>query len=105
MNSTSSHPSQNQSTTLKSCHPERSLAESEANCQTQSKDPYQSVTASGQEKNFRITIRFQDGNAIEEPHIESREAAACESPARSCRVSAANRTSLKGTAPCSRKIQ
>ncbi len=87
MNSTSYHPSQIQSTTLKSCHPERSLAESEANCQTQSKDPYQSVTASGQEKNFRITIRFQD----RELQLRNRTSKVAKrqhakAPARSCRA-------------------
>ena len=37
------------------CHPERSLARSDANRQTQPKDPYSSADSVG---NFRITVRF-----------------------------------------------
>ncbi len=43
MNSAPYQPPDHLSITLKSCHPERSLAESEANRQTQSKDPYELV--------------------------------------------------------------
>jgi hypothetical protein len=45
---------------LCACHPERSLAESEANCQTQSKDPVPAATSTGAAGNFRIVIRFFD---------------------------------------------
>lgn len=42
------------------CHPEWSLAKSEANRETQSKDPYHQDTAWGQTADSRIEIGFFD---------------------------------------------
>jgi len=53
---------------LCACHPERSLAESEANCQTQSKDPVPAATSTGAAGNFRIVIRFFDEHEAECHH-------------------------------------
>ena len=75
------------SATLNPCHPERSLAESEANRQTQSKDPCCTGVLEGTAVSFRIVIRFLDEQNTEFLSDSSREAAACESPARKCRVS------------------
>lgn len=47
-------------TTLKICHPERSLLKSEANHQTQSKDPVFTRSGVGSCENFRIAVRFFD---------------------------------------------
>ena len=69
------------------CHPERSLAASEASGQTQSKDPYNPHGGRGDARNFRIVIRFFDDNDSELPYDSSREAAKWESPARKSRVS------------------
>ena len=69
------------------CHPERNLAESEANGQTQSKDLCQLDRTLGVRENFRIAIHFYDDHGDEIHHVQSREAAECESPARKCRVS------------------
>ena len=75
------------SATLNPCHPERSLAESEANHQTQSKDPCCTGVLEGTAESFRIVIRFFDQQGTELFPGPSREAAAWESPARKCRVS------------------
>ena len=101
MNSTPYRSSTHLSVTLKTCHPERSLAESEANRQTESKDPYQCDTADAacleirgvcaesrsSASNFRIVVRFFDEHESELRSVSSCEAAAWESPARQCRVS------------------
>ncbi len=83
--------------TSKFCHPERSLAKSEATRQTQSKDPYRTSPLDAA-VNFRITVRFieEHGSGEEQaPEDEqktrysltsSRDAAEWESPARQCRV-------------------
>ena len=68
--------------TLKPCHLERSLGESEANRQTQSKDPSPAVAATGNTENFRIVIRFHDEQGIEFFSGPSREAAKECSPRR-----------------------
>ncbi|HKF05717.1 MAG TPA: hypothetical protein VKB49_25580 [Candidatus Sulfotelmatobacter sp.] len=47
------------------CRPERSLAKSEAIRQTESKDPYNLNTGSGDPGNFRIAIRFFDDHDTE----------------------------------------
>lgn len=66
---------------LSICHPERSLATSEATRQTQSKDPYHHDEA-GESGSFRVVVRFFDEcTADEAPGAEylpkpSREAAA-----------------------------
>jgi hypothetical protein len=83
---------------LKPCHPERSLAMSEATRQTQSKDPYHGNAARGTETNVRIVIRFFDEDEAELRPVSSREAAAWESPARQCRVCEGRGTSPAGTA-------
>jgi hypothetical protein len=98
MNSTSHHPSPHPSTTLKPCHPERSLAESKANRQTESKDPYYPDTSRSTDANFRIVVRFFDEHEPEHHPAVSREAAAWESPARQCRVREGRGTSPAGTA-------
>jgi hypothetical protein len=68
------------------CHPERSLAVSEANRQKQSKDLVfaEGISSAG---SFRIAVRFLDEQGIEFFPSPSRGAAAWESPARKCRVS------------------
>jgi hypothetical protein len=70
------------SNTLTPCHPERSLAESAANRQTQSKDPCCTRTLEGNAVNFRIVIRFHDEQGIEFFPGPSREAAKECSPRR-----------------------
>ena len=42
------------------CHRERILAESEASCQTQSKDLVAGATSTGDAGNFRVVTRFFD---------------------------------------------
>ena len=68
----------NRNTTL-ACHPERSLATSEAIHQTKSKDPYQLGTTLGDATNFRVVIGFFDNHETRYLPISSREAAASES--------------------------
>jgi hypothetical protein len=74
---------------LKPCHPERSLAKSEAIRQTKSKDPYQVGTTLGDATNFRVAIGFFDNHKTRYLPISSREVAASESRARKCRVRSA----------------
>ena len=62
------------STDPKLCHPERSLVESEANRQTQSKDLVHAGIATGTARDFRIVIRFFDEHGGELRHLPSREA-------------------------------
>ena len=69
------------------CHPERSLAKSEAIRQTESKDPYRFGITLGDVRNFRVVIPIVDEPETQHRPISSREAAGCESPARKCRVS------------------
>jgi len=76
-------------TTLAICHPEWSLAKSEASRQEESKDPYQLGTTLGDATNFRVVIAIVDKHETQHPRIASREAAASESPARKCRVRSA----------------
>ncbi len=84
---------------LKPCHPERSLAMSEANRQAESKDPYRGDTTRGDEGNFRIVIHFFDEHETEQLHVSSREAAPGENPAPQCRMGEGRGTSPAGTAP------
>jgi hypothetical protein len=86
MNSASSQPSSYLTITLKPCHPERSLAKSEANRPTESKDPVRPDSCTCHARNFRIVIRFFDGDEAEHLPVSSREVAAWENPAR-CRKS------------------
>ncbi|HEY6372736.1 MAG TPA: hypothetical protein VIX37_19315 [Candidatus Sulfotelmatobacter sp.] len=81
------------------CHPERSLAESGAKRQTQSKDLAPSGAGTATEVNFHIVIRFFDEHEAEHRPVSSREAAAWESPARQCRGCALDGTSPDGTPP------
>ena len=67
---------------LNPCHPERSLAKSEANRQTQSKDPVFACSVIGEARSFRIAVRFFDEQGAEVPHEPSREAAKECSPRR-----------------------
>jgi len=60
---------------------------SEANHQTESKDPVPAGSATSDVRSFRIVIRFFDENDAECVSGASREAAARVSPARRCRVS------------------
>jgi len=64
------------------CHPERSLAESEANRQTRSKDPIPAENATDNAGNFRIVIRFHDERGTELFPGPSREVAKECSPRR-----------------------
>jgi len=61
------------------CHPERSLAVSKANRQTESKDPVAAESATGTSGNFRIEIRSSKQEAECIP-VDSREAAEESSP-------------------------
>ena len=70
----------------KLCHPEWSLAASEASSRTQSKDPITTESITGNAKSFRIVVRFFDDQDAEILHDPSREVTAWESPARQCRV-------------------
>lgn len=72
------------------CHPERSLAESEATRQTQSKDPVPDESATSIARIFRIAVRFFDEFEAEHLPVSSREAALCERPARKCRIGEEN---------------
>ena len=67
---------------LNPCHPERSLAKSEATRQTESKDPYNLPATRGDARSFRIAIRFFDDHDTEVLHDPSREAAIECSPRR-----------------------
>jgi len=78
---------------------------SKANCQTQSKDPYHRNTAGGNERNFRIAVRFFDEHESELRPVSSREAAAWESPARQGRVHGSDGTSPAGTAPFHKSLR
>jgi hypothetical protein len=98
MNLTFYRPSPHPSRTLNPSHPERSLAENEANRQTESKDPYYRDTPRSTDANFRIVVRFLDEHEPERRPAVSREAAAWESPARQCRVCEGRGTSPAGTA-------
>ena len=104
MNSISYPRSEHLSITFNSCHPERSLATRGAN-QTESKDPYDSDTARGAERNFRIVIRFFDEREAELRPVPSREAAAWGSQARQCRVSKGTGTSPVRTAPSHESVR
>jgi len=74
-------------TVPKSCHPERNLAESEANGQTQSKDLCQLDRTLGVRENFRrVVVRFFDEQEAEHLPGEGRDAAG-QSPTRQCGVS------------------
>jgi len=72
------------------CHPERSLAESEGNRQTESKDPYRAEAAGFKAGNFRVIVRFFDEQETEHLPLPSCEATAWESPSRKCRVTTRN---------------
>ncbi|HLZ43660.1 MAG TPA: hypothetical protein VKQ11_22020 [Candidatus Sulfotelmatobacter sp.] len=56
-----------------SCHPERSLAESDANRQAQSKDLVFAESATADEMNFRTATRFFDEHNTEQLPVLSRE--------------------------------
>ncbi len=83
------YPNSDSSNTERPCHPERSLAESEANRQTQSKDPVFASVTTGPEGNSRAVVRFFDEHEAEKieagsQHFStlSREAATFVSPGR-----------------------
>ncbi len=99
MNPTSYHLPKRLSTILKPCHPERSLAESEANRQTESKDPYDPDTSRSTEANFRVVVRFFDEHEAELRPVPSHEEAAWESPTRQCRMGTVDGASPEATAP------
>jgi hypothetical protein len=60
---------------------------SEAIRQTESKDLARSGSCIGDERNFRIVVRFFDEHETEHCPVSSCEAAGFDSPARECRVS------------------
>ena len=64
------------------CHPERSMAESEANRHTQSKDPVLACSGIGHIRSFRVAVRFFDERGAEIFHEPSRKAAKECSPRR-----------------------
>jgi len=68
------------------CHPERNLAESEANGQTQSKDPFNREATRGNDGSFRVVVLFFDEQEAEHLPGEGRDAAG-QSPTRQCGVS------------------
>lgn len=67
--------------TSNSCHPERSLAESEVSRQTQSKDPVVAGAVRGDARSYRVVVRFFDEQNAEFCHVESRETVSCKSMA------------------------
>jgi hypothetical protein len=67
------------------------------NRQTQSKDPALAGSIRGDATNFLVVVRFFDEHAAEVTHLSSREAAACENPARRCRISKGWAASPVGT--------
>jgi hypothetical protein len=71
---------------LKPCHPERSLAKSEAIRQTESKDPYCTSAIESSKRYFRTVVHFFAEHDPEQCPVSTRKAAACESPVRKCRV-------------------
>ena len=71
---------------LKPCHPERSLAKSEAIRQTKSKDPCCIVATESSERYFRTVVRFFTEHDPEQCPVSGYETAACESPDWKCRV-------------------
>jgi len=72
------------------CHPERSLAKSEAIGQTQSKDPVPDESATSIARIFRIAVRFFDEFEAEHLPVSSRDATGCMNPAQTCRVGEEN---------------
>ena len=70
------------SITHKFCHPERSLGESEANRQTESKDPYSADGARGGAGHFYGVVRFFGDQGAGVNHNSSRKAATGCSPRR-----------------------
>ena len=68
--------------TQTSRHRERSLAVSEADSQTQSKDRYGLETRGSDAGNFRVVVRFFDDHETECNPVSSREAATQCSPRR-----------------------
>ena len=97
MISTAQHSAPQSSTSSDPCHPERSLAESAANRQTQSKDPVPADSGTGNARSFRIAIRFFDEREAELRPVSSREATERESPARKCRVKERNNANREAT--------
>jgi hypothetical protein len=71
---------------LKPCHPERSLAKSEAIRQTEPKDPCYTDATESNERHFRTVFRFFAEHDPDQCPVYSREAAACESPEPKCQV-------------------
>jgi hypothetical protein len=69
------------------CHPERSLPVSEANCQTESKDPYCLTTAGAEAGNFLIITCFFDEQHGQLVRVCSREATPWEALKRQCQGS------------------
>jgi len=65
----------------KSCHPERSLAEREANRQTQSNDSVLAGAIKGDARCYRVVVRFFDEQNAEFCHVDRPEAGSCKSPA------------------------
>jgi len=63
----------------------------EASRQEESKDPYQLGITLGDARNVWVVIAIVDKHDTQHLRIASREAAACESPARKCRVSSTRR--------------
>jgi hypothetical protein len=70
---------------LKPCHPERSLAKSEAIRQAESKDPYCIGATESRARYFRTVVRIVADDRERCP-VSSHETVACESPARKWRV-------------------
>ena len=105
MISTSYPPSECLSIIFKACHPERSLATSEANRQTESKDPYHSDTTGVAERNFCVVVRFFDEREAEFRPVTSPEAAALDSPPLRCRVTAGRGASPVPTAPTHESVR
>ncbi len=71
---------------------------SEANRQTQSKDPVPADSATSHPRNFRIVVRFFDERESELRPVSSGEATEWESPAPRCRVTEGRGTSHAETA-------
>ena len=69
----------------KPCHPEPSLAKSEAIRQAESKDPNCISATESSQRYFRTVVHFFAEHDPEQCPVSSHEMAACESPAQKCR--------------------
>jgi hypothetical protein len=84
---------------LRDCHPERSMAIREANRQTKSKDPYHPGTPRADNRRSLDAASSVGHTSCNYQRRTCREVAACDSPARQCRVQKEDGASPVGTEP------